>query len=761
MMRSSKKPSKFVGDDDEAEAWANYFEQQHPRPRKTRTKPVENSLDQVAPDINFAPSPLGKVFDALKDLATSGLVGKQRVLSGRRRKPPKPKSETETTTNERYKFASTQFDITDPVIVADIARLQSMIDPADVLKIPNDHHITVLYGLEQLDPARIQPLLDETGRVYAKLGPLSLFQNEDADVLKFDVDSQQLHALYRRLRILPHTLMYEKYQPHITVAYLRPGTGSKYITLPQNITGSELTLTHLQYKNRDGDGTVLNTTTLHPSTECGCHGDSLSQFSRFLFSTNKAPSQKALAEAVYELMDDVTKKEATEIARTVLEGYEGDASVEKVAKELKKRLGFDDARANAVAVTETTRVRAADSITQAASSGLKSVKFRAHAGACAICQLMNGKEFSIAEAQHKLPVHPHCECGWSNPVTGNELVGNVFCATGKGGGVDPTCPVGTARKYKEGDILSYLGQRVVYQRTLPSGRLVVKQGKFTMYLHPEELELGKPETASEQQSTQSKSPHTPSVAHQKPPAVITISPQPTTAPTKPQKDTGAKSKPSTGEKYSGKVTAEGTINPKSAQLIFGQPVTHDELALLTGAKGNVTVEVHKPKYANEKTDRRIKVSVKGEGYEIHYTFKKDDDGKMVADLDHIEVSKQAKGLGAKIFSRSIAALTDKGFHRIDMECAGSKHEDYVGYKVWPKFGVEGSIAGSTALYNLVEETGNKKFASAKTILELYAMPGGREAWAEHGAGFYGSFDLSRGSKSRQIFDKYLEKKNAK
>lgn len=377
-------------------------------------------------------APVAKLFDALKDLAVSGLTPKKRGLIGHKRKKPK------LTVNEKYKFASTQFDIGDPLVTAEIEELQARLNPADVLKLEDRPHVTVLYGLNQIDPARLRPLLDQYGPIFARLGRLSLFENSDADVLKFDVQSSQLEQIQRHLRMLPHTLTQPEYIPHLTVAYLKPGTGAKYLELPNNLLGHELHFSGLTYSDRNGEGTVLNQVTI--PVDCHCHQiDPLHQFSRLVFIQNKTPTQRALADAVYELMDDVTKQEAATIARTVLDGYSGDAGAEEVAKELRRKLGFDQARAMAVAVTETSRVRAADSLTAASQSGLKSVTFKASADACVICQGLNGRKFSIEKAQQKIPVHPHCSCTWDDPLIGNSLTDNRFCPTGVGGGVNPSC----------------------------------------------------------------------------------------------------------------------------------------------------------------------------------------------------------------------------------------------------------------------------------------------------------------------------------
>jgi predicted double-glycine peptidase len=63
------------------------------------------------------------------------------------------------------------------------------------------------------------------------------------------------------------------------------------------------------------------------------------------------------------------------------------------------------------------------------------VEWTAQAGACEECSALDGAELTVAEARGLLPVHPNCRCAWA-PAT------NAFCATGKGGGRDPSCSKG-------------------------------------------------------------------------------------------------------------------------------------------------------------------------------------------------------------------------------------------------------------------------------------------------------------------------------
>ncbi len=88
-------------------------------------------------------------------------------------------------------------------------------------------HVTVLYGLE-CQAADVKAAIRDTGFVHMVLGKTSLFEGGDADVLKIEVGGDDIFHLHKLLEELPHVDTHPVYNPHMTVAYLKPGTGKKY-----------------------------------------------------------------------------------------------------------------------------------------------------------------------------------------------------------------------------------------------------------------------------------------------------------------------------------------------------------------------------------------------------------------------------------------------------------------------------------------------------------------------------------------------------
>ena len=90
----------------------------------------------------------------------------------------------------------------------------------------NELHITLLYGLHTEQPELVSELLKNESVFRVKLGAISIFtNNSNFDVVKIDVLSDKLHELNEKLSYnLASTVLYDKYQPHITIAYIRKNT---------------------------------------------------------------------------------------------------------------------------------------------------------------------------------------------------------------------------------------------------------------------------------------------------------------------------------------------------------------------------------------------------------------------------------------------------------------------------------------------------------------------------------------------------------
>ena len=121
----------------------------------------------------------------------------------------------------------------------DWSQITGMIDPEDVYELEEDRsygiqdnpHVTILYGLHgSVSPEELKSVLDRfNGNLRIKIAGIGIFENEDFDVVKMNVvpdgGLQQLHDMISRL---PNSDQYPEYKPHITIAYVKKGSGRKY-----------------------------------------------------------------------------------------------------------------------------------------------------------------------------------------------------------------------------------------------------------------------------------------------------------------------------------------------------------------------------------------------------------------------------------------------------------------------------------------------------------------------------------------------------
>jgi len=106
----------------------------------------------------------------------------------------------------------------------------------------NEPHLTSLYGLhvDEVTNDQVMDIISKYDIGNLVLFNISSFNNEEFDVLKFEVKQDMndyskkddiIYKINKDLCKLPYTSDYPKYEPHSTIAYLKPGTSDKYIKM--------------------------------------------------------------------------------------------------------------------------------------------------------------------------------------------------------------------------------------------------------------------------------------------------------------------------------------------------------------------------------------------------------------------------------------------------------------------------------------------------------------------------------------------------
>jgi 2'-5' RNA ligase/GNAT superfamily N-acetyltransferase len=112
----------------------------------------------------------------------------------------------------------------------------------------NEPHITVLYGFH--DDVNVDDIISDVKSlkepIQFSFKSASLFSNDEYDVLKFDIESDELIKLNKHFKDnYDNTSTFPTYHPHLTIAYLKAGTGEKYVfDLKQSIEGKSKKFTY-------------------------------------------------------------------------------------------------------------------------------------------------------------------------------------------------------------------------------------------------------------------------------------------------------------------------------------------------------------------------------------------------------------------------------------------------------------------------------------------------------------------------------------
>lgn len=181
-------------------------------------------------------------------------------------------------------------------------------------------HVTVRYGLEGSDAGPVRQLVETFGSVSATLSEVDYFPSEQYDVLIVRVESEQLHTLNELLADLPHVDTHPTYQPHVTIAYLKPGMGQHYVDQltgmtpdEQGIVGDQLQFTHLVFSPKEGTPTLIEIDS-YAAQEAGKSWDSLEDGGRFPEGehdgegvVDKTPTRKQLRGGIKCSLPPVTK----------------------------------------------------------------------------------------------------------------------------------------------------------------------------------------------------------------------------------------------------------------------------------------------------------------------------------------------------------------------------------------------------------------------------------------------------------------------
>jgi len=140
---------------------------------------------------------------------------------------------------EKYKYGCVMLYL--ELSKAKQKEIQALVSEEDLYLGPKDEpgygretepHVTILYGIhDDVPDSDVEKLIDELVAPDIMLNKISIFDNADKgfDVVKFDVENKELNKMNKKFKTLPFTSDYPDYHAHVTIAYVKPGEGKKYI----------------------------------------------------------------------------------------------------------------------------------------------------------------------------------------------------------------------------------------------------------------------------------------------------------------------------------------------------------------------------------------------------------------------------------------------------------------------------------------------------------------------------------------------------
>ena len=159
---------------------------------------------------------------------------------------------------EEHDYASTQVELSAgaSAVVQDLAK---QIPDADLGAEGREAkpHITVKYGLHSDEAIEtVRQLLADEPPIRATLGTTSIFPSSETggdEVVKVDVVSEDLRRINTKIAAaVKITDTHPEYQPHVTIAYVKPGTGQQHAGQTK-LKGRKLQFKQLVFATKGGE----------------------------------------------------------------------------------------------------------------------------------------------------------------------------------------------------------------------------------------------------------------------------------------------------------------------------------------------------------------------------------------------------------------------------------------------------------------------------------------------------------------------------
>lgn len=127
-------------------------------------------------------------------------------------------------------------------------------DPDNSQGIVTEPHISLLTDIDDafLD-FEIKKIIEKIPSFKITFGEISFFKNDDVDVIKIDIESGPLHDIHYNIRsMIPNHYKFEEYNPHCTLAFVKPNTCDNILTHKSFFRGINFTVQTINFNSAKG-----------------------------------------------------------------------------------------------------------------------------------------------------------------------------------------------------------------------------------------------------------------------------------------------------------------------------------------------------------------------------------------------------------------------------------------------------------------------------------------------------------------------------
>lgn len=120
-----------------------------------------------------------------------------------------------------------------------------------------DSHVTVKFGLHTNNPDDVTKIVSDFGDLMITLGKISKFSSDQYDVIKIDVQSEDLCKLNSLISDkLKCTDTHPTYQPHLTISYVQKNSCDDLLGC-SDFSGLQWTTSEIEFSSQDNNLTKI------------------------------------------------------------------------------------------------------------------------------------------------------------------------------------------------------------------------------------------------------------------------------------------------------------------------------------------------------------------------------------------------------------------------------------------------------------------------------------------------------------------------